>query len=111
MSFFTHNLGEPDRGRVGADIWVRDEPYTRREEWLEQPFNRWDYERDETKYLYFRWIDDQFVCGDPKCECDEVECVWYRYEGIDLGVDKTFGEFRCTNCGKYTFVEYRRDSS
>lgn len=37
MDFFTHDLGEPDYGWIGAYIWVRDEPYTPPEEWLRGP--------------------------------------------------------------------------
>ena len=62
-SLFQHNLGAPDRGRLGALIWVRDAPHTPEEEWLSQPFNRREYEKDETRHLYFQWIDDQFICG------------------------------------------------
>jgi len=111
MDFFEHNLGTPDRGRLGALIWVRDEPHIQRKDWLIQPFDSREYERDPMKHLYFKWIDDQFICGNPECGSSDIECIWYRYDGIDLGVDQTFGEFRCRKCGKYTFVEYRRDSS
>ena len=111
MDFFEHDLGVPDRGRIGAFIWVRDRAYTKKAELLAQPFDRSEYEKDKIKHLYFQWIDDQFICGNPECESEDVECIWYRYGGIDLGVDQTFGEFHCRECGKYTFVEYQRDSS
>jgi len=61
-------------------------------------------------FVYFQWIDDQFICGGPECEGEDVECIWYRYDGIDWGVDRTFGECYCRDCGKY-IVEYQRDSS
>lgn len=111
MDHFSHSLGHPDGGRIGAFIWVRDTPYTPEEEWLRQPFNQLEYEKDPMKHLSFRWIDDQFICGNPECRSREVECIWYTYDGIDLGVDQTFGEFRCPECSQFTFVEYQRDSS
>ncbi len=111
VDFFEHSLGPPDAERHGASIWMRDEPYTSEEEWLSQPFDAREYEREPTKHLYFKWIDDQFVCGNPECGSSDVECIWYHYDGIDLGVDQTFGEFRCRECGQYMFVEYQRDSS
>ena len=111
MDFFEHDLGVPDSGRIGAFIWVRDTPYTPREEWLSHPFDRLEYEQDETKHLFFRWIDDQFICGNPQCQSKDVVCIWYHYDGIAMGVDQTFGEFYCDHCEKYTFVEYQRDSS
>ncbi len=111
MDFFKHTLGPPDRGGSELLIWVRDTPYTPKEAWLNRPFNRADYEKDETQHLYFRWLDDQFICGNLDCKSQEVVCIWYRYDGIDWGVDVTFGEFYCDQCGQYTFVEYRRDSS
>ena len=111
MSGFEHDLGPADGFYLGASIWVRDEAYTPRKEWLTQPFGRRAYERDKNARLFFQWIDNQFRCGNPACESTDVVCIWYHYEGIDLGVDNTYGEFYCEHCGKYTFVEYYRDSS
>ena len=111
MNVFEHHLGQADRGRLGASIWVRDEAYTPRGKWLAEPFDRRKYSEDENAHLYFRWIDDQFICGNLDCGSTGVVCIWYHYEGIDLGVDRTYGEFYCEQCGKYTFVDLYRDSS
>jgi len=111
MDYFDHDLGPPQRERGGASVWVRDEPYTPLEDWLIHPFDGREYRRDPLQHLYFKWIADQFTCGDPACESGDVVCIWYRYDGVDLGVDQTFGEFRCRACGRYTFVEYQRDTS
>ena len=111
MGFFTHDLGPPDRGGTELLIWVRDTPYTPQGEWLNPPFDRAAYEQDESRYLAFRWIDDEFMCGDPECKSEQVVWIWYTHDGIDLGVDVTYGEYYCSECKQYTFVEYRRDSS
>jgi hypothetical protein len=95
-----------------AKIWFYDLPCIS-EEWRNNhvPFTKTDYLKDQTKYLFFHWIDDQFECGNPDCKSDKVSVIWYAYYPYGLGVDDTLAELYCPDCGKYTFIEYNRDSS
>jgi len=113
MDFFEHDLGTPDQVRFGAFVWVKDTPYTLKEEWVDCPFTCLECETggSYSHSVPLTWIADQFICGNPECASDQVRCIWYRYDGIAMGVDNTFGEFYCDRCNKYTFVEYQRDSS
>ena len=91
--------------------WILDEPYTSKKKWVKEIFTKEEYLKNPNKHLSFHWIDDEFICGNPECKSVKVKCIWYHYDGIAMGVDNTFGEFYCPDCGKYTFVEYNRDSS
>ncbi|MBN2893952.1 MAG: hypothetical protein JXL97_18935 [Bacteroidales bacterium] len=96
--------------RKGAKIWVNDTPQSPENE-RQTPFSYQDYLKRQGDLIYFRWIADQFECGNEDCASKEIKCLWYHYQPYDMGVDDTFGEFLCPVCGKYTFVEYNRDSS
>jgi hypothetical protein len=95
-----------------AKIWFYDLPFIC-EEWRNNhvPFTKENYLEDKTKYLFFQWIDDQFECGNPSCKSDKISVIWYGYHPYGMGMDDSLAELYCPLCGKYTFIEYNRDSS
>ena len=112
MNYFEFDIQqEPIIRKGGTTKWLFDKPYTHSRKQLKKTFVKKEYDKVPSKYLHFRKLKDEFVCANPECKSKSVECIWYEYQGIDLGVDETFAEFYCSDCEKYTFVEYYRDDS
>jgi hypothetical protein len=112
MEYFEHNF--PLEKAVKKDNprkWVLDRALRLRNKKQIEAFSLSEYLENPSKHVFFKQIVSEFVCANPDCKSTNVKCTWYHYNGIDVGVDETFGEFYCANCGKYTFVEYYRDSS
>ena len=112
MEYFEHNF--PLENAVKKDNprkWVLDRALRLRNKKQIEAFSLSDYLENPSKHVFFKQIASEFICGNPECGSTNVQCIWYHYNGIDVGVDETFAEFYCADCGKYTFVEYYRDSS
>jgi len=112
MDYFEHDLSPEEAvKKENPKKWISDKPFNFKNKRTKNAFTHKDYLSDISKYIFINKIADEFICANPKCNSRHVECIWYTYNGIDLGVDETFGEFHCLDCGKYTFVDYYRDSS
>ena len=112
MNYFEHDLSAKPNFSFGRkQKWILDKPYTQKKNLLKIPFTKQEYLKNTIKFSHFQYMNSEFFCADSECRSENVKCIWYLYQGIDLGVDDTFAEFYCPDCGKYTFVEYNRDSS
>ena len=112
MNYFEHNISaKPKISKGDLKKWLLNSAYTTTQKLLKEPFTKKEYDKSPNKYLHFRWICNEFTCVNSKCKNEDTKCIWYTYNGIALGVDETFAEFYCPKCGKFTFVEYSRDSS
>ena len=111
MDYFSHNLKDKLIFRRGAKVWLLEKAYTPKKKQLSVHFTEEMYLKNTSDYIHFQWINDQFECANPNCLSKKVQCIWYLYQPYDLGVDDTFAEFFCPDCGKYSFLEYNRNSS
>lgn len=108
MNFYEHNLPYKDSIRVGNKLkWILEESnsYMKRN----KDFTKAEYLKNRSEYLHFSDLEKEFYC--QNCKSENVECIWYEYNGIATRVDETFAEFYCLDCRKFTFVEYSRDDS